>query len=150
LNAAVAEAKKAAEAFGQTEDARLKKTVDEMQVLADNAAKLYRENKKDSADAALDSMFQIAEKAGFITEFFIGVFAYNFTETAQDEPLLFALLERMIEFFPDSFTAYDLAADIHLSKGNKELALLYYRKVLELDPGNRKATRMVKDIQDRQ
>jgi tetratricopeptide (TPR) repeat protein len=147
LDAAVVEAKKAAEAYGRTEDARLKKAVDEMQTLADNAAKLYRENKKDSADAALNSMFRIAEKAGLISEFFIGVFAYNYFESAQDKQILFTLLEKNIEFFPDSFTAYEVAASVYFSKGSKELALRYFQKVLELDPGNRNAVRMIKKLQ---
>jgi len=93
-------------------------------------------------------MFQIAGKSGLISEFFIGVFAYNYLESAQDEQLLFALLEKMIEFFPDSFTAYEMAASVHFSMGNKELALRYFQKVLELDPGNRNAAKMIKDLQE--
>ena len=148
LGAAVDEAKKAAGAYGRTEDTRLKKAVDEMQTLADNAARLYREGQKESADAALDSLFQIAEKAGLISEFFIGVFGYNF-QSPQDERMLFAILKKNIEFFPDSFTAYELLASVYSSRGNKELALRYFQKALELDPGNRNAAKMIKDLQNR-
>jgi tetratricopeptide (TPR) repeat protein len=146
LDAAVVEAKKAAEVYGRTEDARLKKAVEEMQVYAENAAKLYREGKKEAADAALDSLFKIAAQTGLISEFFIEVFAYNF-QSAQDEQMLFAILAKSIEFFPDSPGAYELAASVHFSKGNKELALRYFKKVLELAPDNWNAAKMIKELQ---
>jgi retinol-binding protein 3 len=146
LDAAVVEAKKAAEAYGRTEDARLKKAVEEMQVHAENAARLYREGKKEAADAALDSLFNIAAPAGLISEFFIDVFAYNF-QSAPDEQMLFAVLAKSIEFFPDSPTAFERLATVHDSRGNKELALRYFQKVLALDPDNRNAAKMIKEIQ---
>ena len=149
LDTAVAEAKKAGDAYGRAEDARLKKAVEEMQIHADNAARLYREGKKESADAALDSLFEIAAKAGFISEFFIGVFAYNF-QSAQDEQMLFAILKKNIEFFPNSPSANELAASVHFTKGNKELALRYFQKVLALDPDNRNAAKMIKEIENRE
>jgi tetratricopeptide (TPR) repeat protein len=98
---------------------------------------------------ALDSLFRIAEKAGLISEFFIDVFAYNF-QSAQDEQMLFAILEKEIEFFPNSPSAYERLASVHYSKGHKELALRYFQKVLELDPDNRNAAKMIKELQNRQ
>jgi hypothetical protein len=146
LDRAIAEAKKAGEAYGRAEDAKLKKAVEEMQIQADEAAKLYRDSRKESADAALDSLFKIAEKTGLISEFFIGVFAYNFQSPA-DERMLFAVLEKNIEYFPESFTAYELLASVYSSRGKKELAQQYYRKVLDLDPQNRNAAQMIKTLQ---
>jgi len=145
VDAAVVEAKKAAAAYGLGKDAGLKKAVEEMQTLADNAAGLYREGKNQAADAALDSLFNIARRAGMISEFFIYVFAYNF-QSPQDEQMYFAILKKSIEFFPESFTAYELLASVYESRGNKELALRYFRKVLELDPGNRNAAKMIKEL----
>jgi tetratricopeptide (TPR) repeat protein len=145
LDAAVVEAKKAAEAYGGGKDAGLKKAVEEMQTLADNAAKLYREGKKEAADAALDSLFKIAQNNGLVSQFFLEVFAYNF-QSAQDEQMLLAILKKNIEFFPESFTAYELLASVYASRGNKELALRYFQKVLTLDPGNRNAAKMIKEL----
>ena len=145
LDAAVVEAKKAAEAYGRSRDAGLKKAVEEMQTLADNAAGLYREGKDQAADAALDSLFNIARRAGMISEFFVYVFAYNF-QSPRDEQMYFAILKKSVEFFPESFTAYELLASVYASKGNKELALRYFRKVLELDPGNHNAAKMIKEL----
>jgi tetratricopeptide (TPR) repeat protein len=146
LDAAVIEAKKAAEAYGRGEDAGLTKAVEEMQSLADDAAELYRGGKIQAADAALDSLFKIAQRAGMISEFFVWVFAYNF-QSLQDEQMLFALLKKSVGFFPESFTAYEELASIYAARGKKGLALRYFQKVLELDPGNRNAARMIKELQ---
>jgi len=145
LDAAVVEAKKAAEAYGRGKDEGLTKLVEEMQALADSAAKLYREGKSQAADEALDSLFKIARRAGMISEFFIYVFAYNF-QSPQDEQMQLAILKKNIELFPESFTAYELLATVYSSKGNKELALRYFRKVLELDPGNHNAAIMIETL----
>jgi tetratricopeptide (TPR) repeat protein len=147
LDAAVVEAKKAAEADGRDKDAGLKKAVEEMQTLADNAAGLYREGKKQAADAALDSLLEIARRAGMVSEFFIYVFAYNF-QAPQDEPMLFALLEKNVELFPESFTPCEQLASVYAERGRKELALRYFRRVLELDPGNPNAARMIKELRE--
>jgi tetratricopeptide (TPR) repeat protein len=148
LDAAVVEAKKEAEAYGRSEDVKLKQAVEEMQVDADKAARLYREGKKEAADAALDSLFKIAAPAGLISEFFIDVFAYNF-QSAEDEQMLLAVLTKNVEFFPISPTAFERLAYVQDSRGNKELALRYFQKVLALDPGNRNAAKMIREIQNR-
>jgi len=148
LDAAIVEARKAAETYGRTEDESLKNAVEEMQSRADNAARLYREGKKEAADAELDSLFKIASQAGLISEFFIDVFAYNF-QSPQDERMQFAILAKNIEFFPESPTAFERLAYVYDSKGNKDLALRYFQKVLALDPGNRNAAKKIKEIQNR-
>ena len=146
LDTALVEAKKAAEAYGRDEEERLKKAVDKMQGYADDAARFYREKKKDAGRAALDALFETAAETGLLSEFFIDVFAYNF-RTAPDDDLYVAILDKGVELFPDSPTAWERLAYLHDSKGDKELALRYFRKVLDLDPGNRNAAKMITDIQ---
>jgi hypothetical protein len=146
LERAIGEAKKAGEAFERSEDEKLKKAVDEMQVQADEAAKLYRENKKELAAASLEMMLKIAETQGLLSEFFLRVFAYNF-QAPEDERMLMAVLNKSIELFPDSADAFELLASVCYSKGQKDLALRYFQKVLELDPGNRNAARMIQGLQ---
>lgn len=146
LDRAVALAKKAGEAFGQTKEARLKKAVDEMQVYLDRALKLYRAKQPNPADAALDSLFRIAEAAGLISEFFIDVFAYNY-RSGEDEQILLAILKKEIEFFPNSSSAHERLASAYYAKGDKELALRYYKKALELAPENRNVVKMIKELQ---
>jgi hypothetical protein len=145
LDAALVEARRAVESYGRRRDAGLKEAVEQMQALADDAAKLYREGRGQAADAALDSLLKEARNAGLISQFFLEVFAYNF-QSPQDEAMLFAILEKNVELFPQSFTACDLLASVYSSRGKTDLALKYFRKVLELDPGNRNAAKRVKEL----
>ena len=145
LDAAVIEAKKAAEAYGRGQGAALREAVERMQALADDAAKLYREGKRQAADTALDSLLKTAQNTGLISQFFLEVFAYNF-QSPEDEPMLFAILEKNVELFPESFTACELLASVYSSRGKPELALKYFRKVLKLDPGNRNAASRIKEL----
>jgi L-ascorbate metabolism protein UlaG (beta-lactamase superfamily) len=145
LDAALIEAKKAAETFGRGEDEGLKRAVEEMQALADEAAGLYREGKSQAADAALDTLFKLAREKGLLSEFFVDVFAYNY-QSAPDERMLFAILKKETDLFPRSVDARERLASVYASKGNRELALVYYRQVLELDPENRKAMKMIKAL----
>ena len=117
-----------------------------MQALADNAAGLYREGKDEAAAAALDSLFELVRREGMMSEFFLSVFAYNF-QSPGDERMSLALLKKNVEFYPESITANDLLASVCASRGEKELALKYFRKVLELDPRNGNAFRMIKALQ---
>jgi tetratricopeptide (TPR) repeat protein len=146
LEAALVEARKAAEAFGKTKDAGLTAAVADMQALADDAARLYREGKDREAAAALDKLVGRVRAEGLASEFFMGVFAYNF-QAPEDERMLFAILEKNIELFPRSFTAYEVLADFCAQRGRTELAIGYFRKVLEWDPGNRNAAKMIKELQ---
>ncbi len=146
LDTAVAEAKKAAEAYGRAQDAGLKGAVEEMQVLADKAAGLYRRGEDQAAGAALDALFKMAREKGLLTGFFVDVFAYHF-QSAPDERMLLAILKKGIDLFPASIDARERLASIYYSKGNNELALRYFQKVLELDPTNPNATKMVKELQ---
>ncbi|MCK7540057.1 MAG: hypothetical protein MZV63_58680 [Marinilabiliales bacterium] len=117
-----------------------------MQTLADDAARLYRAGKDREAAAALDALAGKVRAAGLASEFFMWVFAYNF-QAPEDERMLLAILEKNVELFPESFTAFEILASVCASRGKTELALGYFRKVLELDPGNRNAAKAIKELQ---
>jgi len=110
------------------------------------AEKLFRENKKDAAEAALDSVFRIGNKQGLINEFFVNVLAYNYSSD-QDEEILCAILKKNIEFFPKSSTAYDSLAYAYFSHGKKAAAIECFKKVLELDPDNTNAKKMIQRLE---
>jgi tetratricopeptide (TPR) repeat protein len=50
------------------------------------------------------------------------------------------------EAFPNEYNTWDSLAEAYLEDGNKEVAIRYYRKVLELRPGDENATRMLKQL----
>ncbi len=148
LDTAIVLAKKAGEEYARIKEARLKPAVAEMQIHLDNAERLYRENKPADADAALDSVFQIGATVGLINEFFIDVLAYNY-QSEIDEQILYAIFKKKSALFPRSVSAYERLASVYYSKGKKELALQYFQKVLDLEPDNRNAARMIEHIQEK-
>ncbi|HKA57311.1 MAG TPA: amidohydrolase family protein [Gemmatimonadales bacterium] len=48
--------------------------------------------------------------------------------------------------FPDQYNTWDSLAEAYLADGQRDLAIKYYQKVLELHPGDENATRMLKQI----
>lgn len=144
MDAAVAEAKKAAEAFGRVQDEKQRKAVDAMQPLADESAKLFRENRPEPAAAALDRLLAIAHEAGFLSDFFMLTFAYNF-QAPEDARMQLAVLERYTGQFPDSCEAWEYLASVHEARGDKAAAIRCYKKILALDPKNPNALRKIKN-----
>ncbi|MFQ5821338.1 MAG: S41 family peptidase [Candidatus Heimdallarchaeota archaeon] len=88
LDTAIVLAKKAGAELAKAKEAKLKLAVEEMQIHMNRAEILFRENKKDDAGIALDSVFQIADKFDLINEFFIDVLAYNYYSSQKDEQIL--------------------------------------------------------------
>lgn len=50
------------------------------------------------------------------------------------------------EAFPAEYNTWDSLAEAYLADGQRDLAIKYYRKVLELRPGDENATRMLRQI----
>lgn len=48
--------------------------------------------------------------------------------------------------YPDSWNTYDSLAEAYMADGNKELAILYYKKSLELNPENTNAVDQLKNL----
>ena len=145
LATAIELAEKAGTEFAKIQDARLKRAVDEMQVQLDRAEKLFKENDPIAATAALDSLFRIGEDAGLIDEFFVYVLAYNYFSD-MSAPIIYAILEKNIELFPHSAKAHLTLAEVYCNAGKKELAIPYYEKVLELDPGNANVLKKLSEL----
>ena len=51
------------------------------------------------------------------------------------------------ETFPREYNTWDSLAEAYLEDGQRDLAIQYYRKVLELRPGDENATRMLRQIE---
>ncbi|NQT64400.1 MAG: serine hydrolase [Candidatus Marinimicrobia bacterium] len=51
-----------------------------------------------------------------------------------------------VEFYPESANCYDSLAEAYMKSGQNELAIIYYKKVLELDPVSSNAILMLKQL----
>ncbi len=50
------------------------------------------------------------------------------------------------EYYPTSSVTYDSLGDAYKVKGNKEMAIINYKKSLEMNPENEKAKRLIKEL----
>jgi CubicO group peptidase (beta-lactamase class C family) len=57
-----------------------------------------------------------------------------------------AIFKLNVEFYPESANCYDSLAEAYMNNGDTELAILNYRKSLELNPDNQNAVRMLKKL----
>jgi len=146
LDTAIILAQKAGTEFAESKEAKIKLAIQEMQIHIDQAEILFRKSKNDKANTALDSVFQIADKCNLVNEFFIDVLAYNY-KSQNDEQILYAILKKKIELFPQSPTAYETLAYAYFKNNKKEQAIHNFEKVIELEPSNKNARRMIKQIQ---
>jgi soluble cytochrome b562 len=147
LDTALVLARKAGSEYAKTKEEKFSIVVDELEKHMDSAEKLFREDKIDQAKTALESVFEIADENGLINEFFMDVLAYNFY-SPKDEQILYAILKKKIEYFPQSPTAYEKLAFAYYKNDKKELAIANYKTVLDLEPGNRNAKNMIERIRN--
>ena len=57
------------------------------------------------------------------------------------------LFQMNVELYPESFNVYDSLAEAYMLKGEKELAVKFYKKSLELNPNNTNAVRMLEKME---
>ncbi|UCH85257.1 MAG: hypothetical protein JSW50_06085, partial [Candidatus Latescibacterota bacterium] len=147
LDTAIVLATAAGSEFAKARDAKLNRAVKQMEMEMKRAETLFRKRKIDEAEIALDRVFQIADKNDLINEFFIDVLAYNYQST-EDEQILYAILKKKIGLFPQSPTAHASLAYAYYKHGKKDLAIAQFETVLEFEPDNRNAVKMIDRIRN--
>ncbi len=73
--------------------------------------------------------------------------AYDLMRAGQLDAGL-ALLEIAVALHPEVANLYDSLGEFHLNKGEKQEAIRYYKKALEVDPNFANAQRMLKQIEE--
>jgi cytochrome c-type biogenesis protein CcmH/NrfG len=53
------------------------------------------------------------------------------------------------KLFPEIANTFDSLGEAYLGKGNKELAIENYRKAFKMDPQNKKAEKIIKNLTDK-
>ena len=57
-----------------------------------------------------------------------------------------ALFKLNVETYPDAFNTYDSLGEAHIVQGDRETAIMNYRKSLVLNPNNTNAVSMLKKL----
>ena len=145
LDTAVELAKKAAQEYGKAKAADLTAAVADMQDQLDKAEFLFIAGNDVEAYRLLDAVFQTAAQSGMLDEFFIDVLAYHYL-SHQSYQTAIGILKKQIELYPDSPEAHGSLARAYYQQGDKQQAVKYFRKVLELDENNSIAKEMLKKL----
>jgi len=114
------------------------------QSIADRLAEMIKE---DGVETAVEQFKQIKEKKDLFSlkENEMNQLGYSYlSENKIDEAL--AVFKLNVDEFPKSGNVYDSYGEALLKKGNKEEALINYRKSVELDPRNTGAIKILKDL----
>ena len=99
-------------------------------------------------DLFINHFKQISEEWGveFVpSEFIVNEIAYSLYGTDQFENAQ-KYFEYNVERYPNSFNAYDSLADFCAKTGRKKRAIKYYKKSLELNPNNKNAEMILKEL----
>lgn len=72
-------------------------------------------------------------------------FGYQLMEAGELD-MAIEIFKLNTELFPDIANTYDSLAEAYMNKGNKELAILNYKKVLEMRPQNENAKKMLEQL----
>jgi len=95
------------------------------------ALKEYRENRKTTGQ-------KIPEESMNTT-------GYVFLRMKRTDDAI-AIFQQNTEDYPQSWNVWDSLAEGFANKGDKETAIKYYEKSLELNPANNNATEMIKKL----
>ena len=105
---------------------------------------------KGGAEAALERYGELRERylqrgTYDFGEGSLNAFGYGLLQDGDADGAV-AVFRLNAEHFPSSANARDSLAEAYLAAGEPELAEVFYRKSLELDPGNRKAVEKLREL----
>jgi tetratricopeptide (TPR) repeat protein len=83
--------------------------------------------------------------AADIVEALVNVLGYRRLNKEEIEAAI-AVFELNSETFPDSANAWDSLAEAVMANGDRDLAVRYYRRALEIDPDNQNAARIIEQM----
>lgn len=86
-----------------------------------------------------------ASRPGLAFEPVLNGLGYGFLQGG-DATAALAVFELATELFPGSFNVWDSLAEAHQAVGNRREAIRFYRKSLELNPGNANATAKLEEL----
>ena len=141
LDTAIVIAKKSAEKYAKVKEEKLKNVIAEMQSYLENAELYVSEDKINLEYNSLDSLLHIAQENNIINTFFFHVWSYHYS-SINDEKMLYVILNKFLEYYPESIMPYEKFIYAYNKFGKRELTLDYINQTLLIDPENQYAIQM--------
>ena len=111
----------------------------------DRLAAVYATKDPLRISTAFRAMGEYGLPAARIVESSINAMGYDHFESGRVESAI-AVFRMNTDTFPESANAWDSLAEAMLARGDRDMALRYYRRSLELDAENRNAALMIEKI----
>lgn len=112
--------------------------------IADTLARIIEE---EGVEAAIERYRELKRTASDTWDFGenqLNSLGYRYLGRGEVETAI-AIFELNVEMFPDAFNPWDSLAEAYMEAGDRDRAIEYYRKSLELNPGNENAKRMLRE-----
>jgi tetratricopeptide (TPR) repeat protein len=106
---------------------------------------LDNEEIKEGLEVYKNSKNKSEDLAGYL-EGFVNTVGYKYIR-ANDLDKALEVLKLNTEYFPNGFNTWDSLAEVYMLKGEKDLAIKFYKKSLELNPNNNNAVEQIKKLE---
>jgi hypothetical protein len=146
LDTAITHAAAAAKAYRDKKDNLVHKRVEDLKLNIDNAVKLFNENQNEKAEEIIVKNLDKALEQGLADEFAINEYGYNYLRADKTKAAI-AVFKYNAKAFPKSSNVYDSLGEALMTAGDKENALINYKKSLELDPQNKNAEETIRKLE---
>jgi tetratricopeptide (TPR) repeat protein len=110
------------------------------------AEKLFITSENNEGEKQLNDALNNALNAGFINESFINNMGYDYLNK-KNNPMAIAVFKFNTKAFPKSENTWDSLAEAYMNSGEKEMAIEYYKKSIELNPDNTNAKENIKKME---
>jgi tetratricopeptide (TPR) repeat protein len=94
----------------------------------------------------LDELKKAPQGEIVLIESTLNALGYELFEEGHTEEAI-AVLKWNVEDYPDSWNVYDSLGEAYMKNGQKDLAILNYKKSLELNPDNENGRKMLKEME---
>lgn len=126
-------------------------------ILAGQVKQIETILQEEGVDAVIDYIESINHSWSFhsdemgapVSERRLNSLGYDLMEDGRPDEAI-KLLELNTRLFPQSGNTWDSLAEAHMNMGDREKAIMYFKKSLEIDPSNENAVRMLERLEGEQ
>ncbi len=146
LEVAIEYAKKSAEDYYALRKSNLITNYNKLKSDLVKAEKLINEYSFEEAEEIIITSLMKAIELELMNQSAINRLGYDYLDQEKNQ-LAIAIFKTNVISYPESADVYDSLGEAYLENGEKQLAVLNYKKVLEIDPNYPSAIRALKEIE---
>ena len=146
LEVAIEYAKESAEDYHALKKSSLITYYDRLKSDLANAEKLINENSSEEAERIIITGLMKAIEFEVMNQSAVNQLGYDYLDREKNQ-LAIAIFKTNVLAYPESADVYDSLGEAYLENGNKESAILNYKKALKIDPQYASALRALEEIE---